>query len=256
MQKAIEFEHEGETIRGMFHCPDGAGGVPGVLLCHGFTGTKVEPHRIFVKTSRALAEAGVASLRVDFRGSGESDGEFEDMTCLTEISDARAALTHLAGRDEVDAERLGILGLSMGGFVTASVLAGDDRPKSAVLWSAVCDFPSLIAKMVAEGGHDALPDGRLDFAGDLVGPGFAQALGAAKPLDGVGGFAGPLLIIHGDADEAVPVSHAHDYYEAAKDRDAGTALHIIGGASHTYNKHAHEVEVIEKTVEHFARTLA
>ena len=256
MQSAVSFENEGATIRGMIHVPEGAGPCPAVLVCHGFTGTKVEPHRIFVKTSRELEAAGVASLRVDFRGSGESDGDFEDMTCLSEVSDARAALTYLAGRDEVDAARIGILGLSMGGFVAASLLEGDDRPAACALWSAVCDFPSLIMKMATEGAGAPLPDGRIDFGGDLVGPGFVPALGALHPLEGVRGFGGPILIVHGDADEAVPVEHAYQYREAAESRDAETAFHIVAGGDHTYNSHAHEREVLGRTVEFLAGALS
>jgi len=257
MQSAVEFENEGQLIRGMFHAPEGAAGpVPGVLLCHGFAGTKCEPHWIFVKTSRRLAEAGIASLRFDFRGSGESDGEFGEMTVLTELSDAGAALSYLAARDEVDAERLGVLGLSMGGFVTASLLAGDKRPVSAALWSAVCDFAGLLPAIIAESRPEVATEaGHLDFGGYLINPGFVQAVAGCDPIAGVKGFGGPLLIVHGDADQTVPLGHAHAYHDAAKGREAPTKLHVVAGGTHTFDSHATEFEVIAATVEHFGGTL-
>ncbi|KLU63127.1 hypothetical protein CEB3_c04770 [Peptococcaceae bacterium CEB3] len=48
--------------------------IPAVILFHGFTGTKLEPHRLLLKISHALEKLGFASFRFDFLGSGESDG--------------------------------------------------------------------------------------------------------------------------------------------------------------------------------------
>ena len=67
----------------MIHRPERARarrGGPGVVLFHGFTGDRMESHWLFVKCSRALARAGIASLRFDFYGSGESEGEFSEVT--------------------------------------------------------------------------------------------------------------------------------------------------------------------------------
>src|SRR5208282_4030624 len=97
-----------------------------------FGGTRVEPHRLFVKTSRLLAREGVASLRLDFRGSGESEGDFQSMTLSREIKDAKAALDFLRSQPGVNLERVGILGLSMGGYVAASVAAQDPSLKALV----------------------------------------------------------------------------------------------------------------------------
>ena len=78
METPVVFDSKGQQIVGMLHVPNGRGRFPGALLLHGFTGTKTESHRMFVKLSRRLAEHGIASLRFDFRGSGDSAGEFEE----------------------------------------------------------------------------------------------------------------------------------------------------------------------------------
>ena len=52
--------------------------VPVVIICHGFIGSKVGQHRIFVKTARELCRAGFAVLRFDYSGCGESTGEYRD----------------------------------------------------------------------------------------------------------------------------------------------------------------------------------
>ena len=142
MQKAVEIESRNLTLRGMLHIPDNASGkVPVVCIFHWFTGTKVEPHFIFVKLSRRLEKAGIASLRFDFGGSGESDGDFEDMTILTELEDAKAILDYAKSLPFADAERIGVVGLSMGGTV-ASLLAGDRKEDVAALclWAPAGDM--------------------------------------------------------------------------------------------------------------------
>jgi len=92
MERQVFFINEGQRLYGMVHSSEGEGIRPGVVLYHGFTGHKMETHCIFVKLARELAAAGLHVLRFDFRGSGESEGRFEDMTLDSEISDARAAL--------------------------------------------------------------------------------------------------------------------------------------------------------------------
>jgi predicted alpha/beta-fold hydrolase len=57
LQKSIEIEHKGQILRGMQHIPEG-NNLPAVILFHGFTGTKLEPHRFFLKISRALEMKG------------------------------------------------------------------------------------------------------------------------------------------------------------------------------------------------------
>lgn len=81
MQNAVELQSRGLTLRGMLHIPANISGkIPMVVIFHGFTGNKMEPHFILVKLSRLLETKGIASVRFDFAGSGESDGDFSEMT--------------------------------------------------------------------------------------------------------------------------------------------------------------------------------
>ncbi|MBD3293779.1 MAG: alpha/beta hydrolase, partial [Armatimonadia bacterium] len=79
MEQFREFEVDGHRIAASIHIPDTTP-APGVVMCHGFTGQRMEAHFLFVKAGRAMCEAGLNVLRFDFRGSGESDGRFRDMT--------------------------------------------------------------------------------------------------------------------------------------------------------------------------------
>src|ERR1041384_2757106 len=148
MEKQISFTVQGQKIYGMLHLPEGPGPFPATAMFHGFTGQKIEPHRLFVKAARRMAQLGTAVLRIDFRCSGESEGDFRNMTISGEIKDAKAALDFLCRQPRIDKKRLGVLGFSMGGFVASFTASRDPRVKTLVLWAGGARtstmFPSYI----------------------------------------------------------------------------------------------------------------
>ena len=145
METPVTFECKGQQIVGMLHLPKGRGRFPAALLLHGFTGTKVEAHRMYVKLSRTLAQHGIASLRFDYRGSGDSAGEFEDMTIRSEIADSLEAIRFLARHKRVNSRRLALIGMSMGGAIAAHVVARErSRFKTLVLWAPVAEGAGIL----------------------------------------------------------------------------------------------------------------
>jgi len=250
MERCVSFENEGLTLYGMLHSYQDAQR-PCVVFCHGFTGTRIEAHRIFVKCARALCEAGIGALRFDFRGSGESEGRFEDMTVPGEISDALAALRFARAQPEVAPERVGLLGLSLGGCVAACAAARDGGVKALCLWAAVSE-PGVFRAM----GETELfkRNGRLDLDGNVVGRGFVETCAKVNPLAEVARFTGPALIVHGGKDETVMPVHAERYRQALTNA-ANVKLHIIEGADHVFSSEKWENEAIGATVEFFVRAL-
>ncbi len=256
MQRAHSFVSEGQQVVGTLHLPDGVGSHPAVVLCHGFTGQRIETHFLFVKTSRALEGAGIASLRFDFRGSGESEGEFRDMTVETEVSDALKAVDTVCALSEIDADRVGVLGLSLGGFVAACVTGFEKRVKSTVLWSAVASLSETIGRRFdAEQRKLFEEQGYVDIGGHALGKGFMDAVEALDPLQLIGKSSGPVLIVHGTADESVPVEHAHRYETSARHGNRRVEKLIVKGADHTYATLATERQAIERSVTWFRETL-
>ncbi len=247
VEEMITFTNAGQRLYGMLHRPDGVGPFPAVAMLHGFTGDRFEPHRLFVKTARDLAAHGIAALRFDFRGSGESEGDFEDVTVSGEVSDARAALDFLAAHPAVDADRLGLLGISLGGCVAALVAGDDDRVKALVLWSAVGHLLEVLTALAPPGAAEQMQrQGWVDLGGWKLGMGFIRELPDLDPLGAAARYSGPALILHGDADESVPVSEAHAYARRMGQR---AQVRIIPGADHTYNRLDWEAEVIRRSRE-------
>ncbi len=239
----------GQRIAAMVHLPEGPGPHPGVLMLHGFTGDKVESHFLFIKTARALARAGLAAMRFDFRGSGESEGRFQDVTIPGEIEDALAMFDWFARREDVDGERLAVLGLSMGGCVAAHVAGADSRVKALVLWGAVAD-PIGLFQELSESTPTPPPlgwqeDGTFDAGGHLIGQQFMTTLAGVNPLAALDGYTGPALILHGTQDPTVPPKHATMYAQALGNR---AKLVWVEGADHTFSAHAWEEFAIRTTL--------
>jgi uncharacterized protein len=252
MEIQVEFlNRKGKRLRGVIHRPGAsARRAPGVVFFHGFTGDRMESHWIFVKCARALAQAGIASMRFDFYGSGESDGAFREVTLHSEIADAKSALEFFRKQKGIDAKRLGLCGLSMGGAVAASV-AKWAKANALVLWSALAHPKEL--RDIAEHATRLLPNGNREYSGHEVSTRFLDGVDRVQPVKAIRGFRAPTLIIHPEKDEHLPLHHPEDFYCAC-----GAVIKekvIIPGADHTYTSIAWENEVIARTTQWFARHL-
>lgn len=246
MQQFREFEVQGQRIAATLHVPESTP-APGVIMCHGFTGHRIEAHFLFVKAARALCEAGLNVLRFDFRGSGESEGLFEEMTIEGEITDAVAALDALCAEPTVAESRVGVIGLSLGGLVAACLAGRDERVRALVLWAAVADLPGVFQERVGPVQAPAVRgvQGVIEQGAHRIGERFVRDCQRVRPLAEVAGFRGPALVVHGGADESVPPHHADMYMEALRTEDK--AKHIVKGADHTFTSIAWEADVIEVT---------
>ena len=87
-------ENEGKKIFAVLHIPKVNTKIPGVIFCHGLAGHKTGKHRVYVDLASSLVSAGIAVLRFDYRGCGDSEGEFFDVTPETHYSDAKCCLQY------------------------------------------------------------------------------------------------------------------------------------------------------------------
>jgi len=255
MERLIEFANRaGHRLRGMLHHPGGpaADPPPGVVFFHGFTGDRMESHWLFVKCSRALERAGVASLRFDFFGSGESEGELEHATLESEITDAEDAVNFTRCEGGIDPGRVGLLGLSLGGAV-ASLIAERVHARSLVLWAAPAHLPHL--RSLADRYARPLPDSTdtREYGGHRVSRRFLEAVDHYDPLAAIAGFLEPTLIVHPERDEYLPLSNPEDYYRASGASVKETI--IVPDADHTFTSVASERQVIDRSVRWFRTNL-
>ncbi len=224
--EAVEFRSgDGTNLRGWLVKPvQPTLPSPAIIICHGLGANKSD----FTELAVSLSKRGYAVLLFDFRAHGESGGSSSSLG-LHEQEDILAALGFLRLRPDVDRQRIGIYGFSMGGAAAVLAAAGS-RAFSAV----VVDSPFASLR---EQSRDAItryyrlpafPFFHLAMFGYSL---FFQASPArVSPVDTVPGIApAPILIIASENDPMIPVENARRMFAAAGEPKE---LWIIPGADH------------------------
>lgn len=230
-EETVNFKVGGQQVIGTLRMPEKVEGAF-YLLLHGFGGSRDEwsiastGEGIFAYVARTLAALGTPSLRIDFRGSGNSDGRFSDTTYSKQVEDAVAAMEFLDSRTASCQMGIIVLGWSQGGLVAAIAAAQTKRPVGVALWAAVAEpkvsFPKLIGMEVYNRGlNSAIPtDVTVPWGATLsVGPDFFAEVENVAPLSEIGAFPGPLFIAEGTLDMDIPAGSAQQYANAHNGRN-------------------------------------
>lgn len=219
LEKEVSFYKDGQLIKGILTEPAEMNATcPAVLILNGFAEQKNgmdvsgTEEAMYEMTARIFAENGIASLRIDFIGSGESEGKWEDTTFSSQIDDAIEAINFFQSIHRINPDRIGVLGLSQGGLVAACTASRDDRVKTAVLWSPVAvpayTYSSILGTDVVTGSlslegdemlEATLPWGPTTF---LKKP-FYQELFLIDPVAEIAKYNGPLMVVVGLRDTTV-----------------------------------------------------
>ncbi|HVO92955.1 MAG TPA: alpha/beta hydrolase [Terriglobales bacterium] len=133
MEEKISFPSDGLKLAGILETPEDARPGerrPAFIVLHGFGGNKDGHGQTVV--AKQFTQWGYVTLRIDFRGCGESEGARGRIICLDQVADTRNAISYLATRAEVDAQRIALVGSSFGAAV-AVFTGGADRRVAAVI---------------------------------------------------------------------------------------------------------------------------
>jgi pimeloyl-ACP methyl ester carboxylesterase len=244
-----DFMHEGRALRSMVHVPDGPGERwPVVVFVHGFTSNRIEVPS-FVGMSRLLQDNGIASVRFDLSGHGESDGDFFDVTITGEIAETCAVVAAVRSMDFVDPERVALVGMSMGGVVAGIAAAELPDIRALCLWS-----PAAVAPFEVGGGYlkgrnldaEFAAKGYFDAGGHRMSPALARDIAELDVYGRSAGYAGPVRIIHGDIDDIAPVEYARRYLEHYR---GAAELEVVPGADHGWSSVPHRSRLHRSTLE-------
>jgi uncharacterized protein len=221
------------ALRGSYHATNKLH-VPCVIFCHGFTGHRLGPGYLFVKLSRAFAEADIASARFDFCGTGESEGLFSEMHTGTMMHDLSVVTQYL--RNKWNPSRIILCGHSLGGMIAARQAAplGVD---GLILLSPIGD-----PKRSVQRNQDLLETGPNTTGYYENGPhemsiSFLNHLLGFDPVEELtGSYTGPLLLFQGDADSTTSVDESYRYISSAEHTAITTDYHLIEGCDHNYSR--------------------
>ncbi len=264
MEERDTFESDGLALAGIVHTPSGLS--PGerrpvFLVLHGFGGGKGGDGSI--AAAKMFADLGYITLRFDYRGCGESEGEFGRIICLEQVRDTQAAHAFMAARPDVDPARIGVVGSSFGAAV-AVYTAGVDERVAAVIssggwgdgerkfrgqhptpeaWKKFTDMLENGRRHRRETG-ESLMVSRWDIVpiperlrGNLTAGGVrefpaetAQSMFDFRADDVIGDIAPrPVLLLHSSNDSVTPTEQSVEMFKRA---GQPTDLHLLADVDH------------------------
>ncbi len=215
-----------DRIYGTLYAPKQEGTWPAVILSHGYNGYNAQ----FEPDCTYFAEHGFIAYAYDFCGGGnasKSSGKSTEMTVFTEKANLLSVFNDVKEMDGVDADRIFLLGGSMGGFVTT--LAAEEligQVEGLVLYFPALNVPDDWRNNFKE--EKDIPEDTYLFWDLMLGREFFTSIRDFYTFDNIGKFPDPVLIIWGDQDPIVP----RQYPEQAQETYPDAKLIVVPGVGH------------------------
>lgn len=217
LKNNLSIQGDHGKLSAVLRTPQDKKSYPLVLLVHGFNGHKDMP--LFTELERQLNARGIATIRFDFNGHGESEGSFLDMTIPNEIEDARRIYQYVSQLPGV--ESVSAVGHSQGGVVVAMLAGqlGTDKIKSIALLAPAGELKDDTAKGDLFGTQydpQNIPEYITLYTGLKVGRAFLATTPHLPIYETAAKYTGPVLIVHSEDDELVPYVYGERFKQGYK----------------------------------------
>lgn len=228
MYLSTELDVNGRLLRGNVRMPDSKGPFPAVVFLHGFTVWKTGPQRLYEEFVRDAVKNGFCVIRFDFYGTGESDGEFYEMTIGSEMTETTAIFEWTKDQPYVNHENVFLGGHSMGALI-AMLEAPGLRPKAVFGWA------TALTMLYQAGLRTRTMNGPTEHGWDIDGLELSREfMEEAAGMDFLAmckGYEGPVLLIHGSRDLDIPVESTYALKAVYGDN---CTMDIVEGANHRF----------------------
>lgn len=223
----VAIPYEGDTLYGNLRRPAGVTRAPVVIMIMGLDSAKEE---MFTNESVFL-ERGMATLAFD--GPGQGEAEYDQSICPEYEKPVAAVIEHLRERSDVDAGRIGLWGVSMGGYYA---------PRAAAYCSEVRACIALSGPFDMAEAFDMLPGlTRATFihrSGNTEAEAARQVAARMTLVEAAGNITCPLYIVTGSLDRVIPPDHGKRLAEAAT-ASAEVIHHVVPDGGHVANNRAY-----------------
>lgn len=231
----------------------------GIIFAHGMIVDK-DDEGIFVRAESKLNEGGFSTLRFDFRGHGESEGDSaKDVTISGEIKDLEAAVSFMKERG---IKKLGLGGASFGGGI-AALFAGKnpDVVQSLFLANPLLDYEKDVFDPTTSWAKEFYANvfERIDRDGFIemgsrkfrVGRSLFEEMREFNPCNVLKSYKGRIFIVHGDQDDKVAYQNVAACFERLTAEDKH--FELLKEAHHGFRTEPYETQVVEMVVSFFTR---
>lgn len=211
-----------------------AGPWPAVIVVHGLTGNRIGRSYHLVELGRRLNADGIACIRFDQAGCGESTGDFQSLTIPRMADDIVAVAQWVKSQPWADPQRIGYVALSLGGLATVAAEARTGS-RAMALWAPVYDMPRVF-KATAKTGLRALLmwQGWVPYRGLRIGKCFIDQLDACDAAEALAQSNAPIRVYHSETDETVPLAEALSYVERCRQLERPCTLERFTSANHDF----------------------
>lgn len=206
--------------------------VPAVVMLHGTGSQRHEAGDGYIYMADALAAAGIASIRIDFMGSGDSTSPDEDFDLDNALGDAEAAISYMSELPAINSEQVGVMGWSQGALHALRVAADDERVRAAVTWASPAAPMEVTEEQRAEAAAKGYFTEEFDWRAPMdTGQKWIDGMDALDMEQVASKITVPVLLINGSKDDVVPPANAEDLHSWIP----SSQLLLIDGADHTFN---------------------
>lgn len=239
------YTSDGLKIYGLLTIPAAAtpsGGFPAINFIHGHLDEEsYTPTERYVAYQDGFARNGYVTFKPDLRGHGQSEGEpVQSNFSPGYVSDALNSAATLAKMPQVNPEKIGQWGHSMGGGITLRSMVASDKIKVGVMWAGVVgDYEDLLEryrKRIPWLSTSASPRTRSALAEALEKYGSPSAQNNfwkdIDPYNYLSDISGPVQLHHGDLDDSVPVEFSAHLHEALQDAGKESENFVYQGSDH------------------------
>lgn len=204
-----------------------------MIVCHGFRGRKENSGKL-IPFARKLNRLGIGVVAFDFRGSGESDGDFATVTLSRQVDDLRWVLSYAAERFQCP---LLLLGRSFGGSTVAASSPYPANVAACIFWSTAINLHRTFADMlekeylrlkVGETINITDEGGTFQLHPDIIKDFDRHDLPACLNMLDL-----PVLVIHGGQDEIVHPDNARSIIKMVRNGE----LVLVEGADHRFTEY-------------------
>ena len=236
----------------------GEGPFPAVVMLHGNGSNRHEAGGGYDLMAPKFAENGIASLRIDYIGNGDSQTDYLEFTHEKGVEDALKAYDPLLTLPEVDKERIGVMGWSQGGGIALVAASRQAGFKSVLTWAGA-NYDGTIDEAAYETAKkDGFYLSESGWRDPLkLSPAYFEVLKAFIVADAVPLIEAPILAINGLLVDVVPPETAQAIIDLSGNEASGVLL--LEGADHTFNIFTGDMtvfnELMDATLNWFQSTL-
>ncbi len=252
----ISFRSEGQQIIGILHLPKRKK-APLIIICHGWAGNHLGTRdAFFVKAAREFSRNNFAVLRFDFRGSGDSEGDFEKQTITSMRKDLNNIINQINKindlNNRIDIEKICLIGYSRGAFISLLEAVRNKKVRCLVSWmgalTGVYDYfaPAWLEEIKRKGFYER-PDG-IQITKNYINDYSKYNARETAKLVKI-----PVLLIYGEKDNKIPPSIGIKFSKLVSGR---SEIIILRNLNHSFSGKIQQKEVIKITLDWIKNNLA